>query len=163
EARAGIRMAGLRERRAPADAADAIDGRFDAASGGNGAGAPRPDGALHAAARGGNECRRARPHDALRGPRREPARDRRRRVSRAAAAHGWRRSSDPLMDRPGDVLALLGRNLAEPEVAKRLADYPGLRPEEGGALPDERVPAVKYLRSAADGLLVKLSEDGEIL
>jgi len=67
------------------------------------------------------------------------------------------------MDRPGDVLALLGRNLAEPEVAKRLADYPGLRPEEGGALPDERVPAVKYLRSAADGLLVKLSEDGEIL
>ena len=62
-----------------------------------------------------------------------------------------------------DLVALLGRNLAEPEVAKRLADFPGLRPEPGGASPDERMQAVKYLRSAADGLLIKLSEDGEIL
>lgn len=61
------------------------------------------------------------------------------------------------------LLSLLGRNVAEPEVAKRLADFPGLRPEEGGASPDDRVKAVKYLRSARDGLLIKLSEDGVIL
>jgi len=62
-----------------------------------------------------------------------------------------------------DLLPLLGRNVDEPEVAKRLADYPRLRPEEGGAPPDERLAAVKYLRSLADGLLIKISEDGEIL
>lgn len=61
-----------------------------------------------------------------------------------------------------NVVELLGRNVAEPEVAKRLADYPGMRVEEGGP-PDERAQAVKYLRSTAAGLLVKLSEDGEIL
>jgi hypothetical protein len=61
------------------------------------------------------------------------------------------------------LLPLLGRNVAEPEVAKRLADYPRLRPEEGGVSPAERVKPARYLRSAADGLLIKLSEDGEIL
>lgn len=62
-----------------------------------------------------------------------------------------------------DLLPLLGRNVAEPEVAQRLARYPGLRPDESGASHEERVQAVKYLRSARDGLLVKLAEDGEIL
>lgn len=61
------------------------------------------------------------------------------------------------------LIALLGRNISEPEVAKRLADYPGLRPEDGGASADGRVESVKYLRSTADGLLLKLSEAGELL
>ena len=61
------------------------------------------------------------------------------------------------------LLEILGKNLAAPEVAKRLAEYPRLRPEEGGVSPDGRVGAVKYLRSAADGLLIKLSGEGEIL
>ena len=62
-----------------------------------------------------------------------------------------------------DLLDTLGRNIAEPEVAKRLADYPGLRPEEGGVSPEDGTRMVRYLRSAAEGLLIKLSEDGEIL
>ena len=63
----------------------------------------------------------------------------------------------------GTLLELLGRNIAEPDVAKRLADYPGLRPEECGLAADERTKAVRYLRSPAEGLQLKLSEDGEIL
>jgi hypothetical protein len=61
------------------------------------------------------------------------------------------------------LLDLLGRNIAAPEVAQRLADYPGLRPEEGGASPDDPMEPVSYLRSARDGLLIKLSAAGEIL
>lgn len=60
------------------------------------------------------------------------------------------------------ILELLGRNLAAPEAAQRLADYPGLRPEEGGS-PAVDGEAVKYLRSARDGLLIKIAADGEIL
>lgn len=63
----------------------------------------------------------------------------------------------------GALIPLLGRNIAEPEVAKRLADYSGLRPEETGASRDDGVEDVRYLRSAADGLLIKLSAEGEIL
>jgi hypothetical protein len=62
-----------------------------------------------------------------------------------------------------NLLETLGRNIAEPEVAKRLAEYPGLRPEEGGPAPEDATKSVRYLRSVADGLLVKLSEDGDIL
>jgi hypothetical protein len=61
------------------------------------------------------------------------------------------------------LIALLGRNIAEPEVAQRLADYPRLHPAEGGASTDARIQSVKYLKSARDGLQIKLSEDGEIL
>jgi len=61
------------------------------------------------------------------------------------------------------ILDLIGRNFAEPEVAKRLSDYPGLRPEDGGAVSEERVQPVKYLRSTADGLLIKMSDEGMIL
>ncbi|HSN22465.1 MAG TPA: hypothetical protein VLS49_17400 [Usitatibacter sp.] len=61
------------------------------------------------------------------------------------------------------LLPLLGRNVSEPEVAKRLADYPRLRAEAGEPSPDDRMTKVRYLRSAADGLLIKLSEDGEVL
>ena len=61
------------------------------------------------------------------------------------------------------LLDLLGRNIAEPDVAKRLADFPGLRPADGGFAPDDRTTGVRYLRSPAEGLQLKLSQDGEIL
>lgn len=59
------------------------------------------------------------------------------------------------------LLELLGKNIASPEATEALARYPALRAEEGGGTaPDEDV---RYLRSAADGLQIKLSADGEIL
>ena len=61
------------------------------------------------------------------------------------------------------LLDLLGKNIAAPEVQKRLDDYPALRPEDGGPPPDARMDPVSYLRSARDGLLIKLSAEGEIL
>ena len=61
------------------------------------------------------------------------------------------------------LIDLLGRNIAEPEVAARLKDYPGLRPEEGDGPEDGAAQSVRYMRSPADGLLMKLSEPGEIL
>ena len=62
------------------------------------------------------------------------------------------------------LLELLGRNVTEPDVAKRLAkEYPGLSLEDGGVSSDGRIQAVKYLRSPADGLLIKLSGENEIL
>ena len=61
------------------------------------------------------------------------------------------------------LLDLLGKNIAEPDVAKRLAVYPALAPEEGGGSPDDRMEAVRYLRSLADGLQLKISESGEIV
>src|SRR5438045_3588847 len=63
----------------------------------------------------------------------------------------------------GSLLDLLGRNVAEPVVAKRLAAYPGLQPEHGGGVGNDATQAAWYLRSAADGLLIKLSADREIL
>ena len=56
------------------------------------------------------------------------------------------------------LIDVLGRNFIEPEVAKLLGEFPGLRPE-----PSETADGVSYLRSLRDGLLVKLSEAGEIL
>ena len=61
------------------------------------------------------------------------------------------------------LLDLLGRNIAEPEVASRLAAFPGLRPEQGGAAHEDRAKNVRYLRSLAEGLQLKLSDEGEIL
>ncbi len=61
------------------------------------------------------------------------------------------------------LIDLLGKNLAAPEVALRLNDYPALRPEEGDTLPGADPEAMRYLRSARDGLLIKLSAEGEIL
>lgn len=67
------------------------------------------------------------------------------------------------MDGMTPLLDILGKNIAAPEVAARLNEYPGLKPEEGADPEDRRLAPVKYLRSARDGLLVKLAEDGEIL
>ena len=61
------------------------------------------------------------------------------------------------------LLDILGKNIAAPEVAARLNAYPALRPEAGVESQDHRIGSVKYLRSARDGLLIKLSEDGEVL
>ena len=63
------------------------------------------------------------------------------------------------------LLDLLGKNVAEPEVAKRLAkDYPRLVVEDSGvSTPDNRIKPVKYLRSAADGVQLKISGEGEIV
>lgn len=58
------------------------------------------------------------------------------------------------------LIALLGKNMAAPDVAKQLAEFPGLKPEEGDVAEGH---SVRYLRSMRDGLLIKLSEDGEIL
>lgn len=56
----------------------------------------------------------------------------------------------------GTLLDLLGKNVAETEVAKRLAkDYPKLVVEHG----DD----VKYLRSTADGVQLKISAEGVIV
>ena len=53
------------------------------------------------------------------------------------------------------LLETLGKSATSPEAARVLADYPGLRAQ----VDDD----VRYLRSERDGLLVKLSGDGEIL
>ena len=60
------------------------------------------------------------------------------------------------------LLDLLGKHIAAPEVKARLADYPKLRPE-AGELSADASESVSYLRSAADGLLIKVSSEGEIL
>lgn len=52
---------------------------------------------------------------------------------------------------------LLGQNVANPAVKRRLDEFPGLAPEDGGS------EDVSYLRSVKGGLLVKLSAEGEIL
>ena len=60
------------------------------------------------------------------------------------------------------LIEILGKNVAAPEVKARLADYPRLRPDAGGA-PSEGADPVSYLRSPADGLLIKIAADGEIV
>ena len=60
------------------------------------------------------------------------------------------------------LLELLGKHIAAPEAIETLARYPGLRPEAGGPSADGRT-SVSYLRSARDGLLIKVSAEGEIL
>ena len=55
------------------------------------------------------------------------------------------------------LLDLLGKNVAEPEVAKRLAkEFPNLKVEVSDI-------SVKYLRSPADGVQFKISAPGDIV
>ena len=62
------------------------------------------------------------------------------------------------------LLGILGKHVLSDEASRELARYPALRRERQGAeAGDEGVPPVQYLRSEADGLLVKLSDEGEIL
>jgi hypothetical protein len=60
------------------------------------------------------------------------------------------------------LLSLLGKNIAAEEATEILSKYPALRPEEGGRSADGRT-SVSYLRSARDGLLIKVSAEGEVL
>jgi hypothetical protein len=62
------------------------------------------------------------------------------------------------------LLDLLGKNVAEPEVAKRLAkDFPKLQIESSEGSPGARIQPVKYLRSPADGVQFKINAAGEIV
>ena len=61
------------------------------------------------------------------------------------------------------LIDLLGKHITAQDVAQRLAAYPALRPEPGDAPAEAGVARVTYLRSVADGLLIKLSVEGEIL
>jgi hypothetical protein len=62
-----------------------------------------------------------------------------------------------------DLIALIGKTVTAPEAEKTLAQYPGLRPESGDIAPDEGVAVVNYLRSERDGVLIKITPDGEVL
>lgn len=73
---------------------------------------------------------------------------------RVDASHGGHDATTPL-------LGLLGRNVLSPEAAQVLSRYPGLRRDPRGR--DDGEAPVAYLRSVADGLLVKVTHDGEIL
>ena len=61
------------------------------------------------------------------------------------------------------ILDLLGRNIASDDAAALLAAYPFLKPEIQDAGVDDAMEAVKYLRSERDGLLIKVSEEGDVL
>ena len=56
------------------------------------------------------------------------------------------------------ILDLLGKNLASDDAAALLAAYPFLKPEA-----QDGMETVYYLRSERDGLLIKVSEHGEVL
>lgn len=59
------------------------------------------------------------------------------------------------------LFQLLGKSATSPEAREILARYPRLRLETEDAGPGDE-DAVRYLRSEADGLLIKLSADGEV-
>jgi hypothetical protein len=61
------------------------------------------------------------------------------------------------------LLELLGSPVMSPEASKELARYPALRRSADDAGPDGGDVPVQYLRSERDGLLLKLSGEGEIL
>jgi hypothetical protein len=62
-----------------------------------------------------------------------------------------------------DMLLILGKNLASPEAVEVLKRYPALEPETQDLAPEEGLAPVHYLRSESDGLLIKVSDEGEIL
>src|SRR4051812_24803176 len=61
------------------------------------------------------------------------------------------------------LIEIAGKHVASPEAVEALAPYPALRPESDDFDPGEGMTPVHYLRSEADGLLIKLSAEGEIL
>ena len=61
-----------------------------------------------------------------------------------------------------DLFDILGRAMASAEVTKVLARYPALKAELDET-PGEAPEPVRYLRSERDGLLIKLSADGDVL
>jgi len=67
----------------------------------------------------------------------------------------------PALPATTPLIEILGKNVATPEAMEALARYPALRPEEGAST--DGPLSVSYLRSARDGLLIKVSAEGEIL
>jgi hypothetical protein len=61
------------------------------------------------------------------------------------------------------LIETTGKHVASPEAMAALAPYPDLRPESDDFEPGEGPTPVHYLRSEPDGLLIKLSAEGEIL
>ena len=62
------------------------------------------------------------------------------------------------------LFGILGKHVLSGEASRELARYPALRREKDDAgAHDDGVPAVQYLRSEADGLLIKVSGEGEIM
>ena len=61
------------------------------------------------------------------------------------------------------LLELLGKSMRSPEAVEELARFPTLKREVDDAAMEEGLPPVYYLRSEAEGLLIKLSDEGEIL
>lgn len=59
-----------------------------------------------------------------------------------------------------ELFDILGKHVSSPEATAALARYPKLAPQVEDVEPDDDV---RYLRSRSDGLLVKLSAEGEIL
>lgn len=63
-----------------------------------------------------------------------------------------------------ELFDVLGRHVSSPEATAAFARYPKLAPQVEDVEPgDDDMPPVRYLRSRSDGLLVKLSAEGEIL
>ena len=62
------------------------------------------------------------------------------------------------------LLEILGKHVLSDDASRELARYPALRRDSAPAgRDDDGVPPVQYLRSEVDGLLIKLSDEGEIL
>lgn len=61
------------------------------------------------------------------------------------------------------LLELLGKKVASPEGAALLARYPELEPDSDEDEPGVGGDTVHYLKSEADGLLIKVSGEGTIL
>ena len=61
------------------------------------------------------------------------------------------------------LIEIVGKHVASPEAVEALALYPDLRPESDDFDASEGLTPVHYLRSESDGLLIKLSAEGEIL
>src|SRR6476661_7206435 len=61
------------------------------------------------------------------------------------------------------LIDIVGKHVASPEAVEALAKYPQLRPESDDFDASEGMTPVHYLRSESDGLLLKLSAEGEIL
>ena len=61
------------------------------------------------------------------------------------------------------LIDIVGPHMSSPEAVEVLAKYPSLRPESDDFDASEGMTPVHYLRSESDGLLVKLSAEGEIL
>ena len=62
-----------------------------------------------------------------------------------------------------EMLLILGKNVASPEAVAVLKRYPELEPETQDLAPEEGLAPVHYLRSEDDGILIKISDEGEIL